>query len=260
MSSPIICFGQQPNGIFPKRFVISKILTARRLQQELGGEIIFFYHDSDHDYRETISLVHDAEGREERLNFTQENKIQKKYSPLYLKRIPAGWQEETGRRLHRFSTPDIVELFKSIKATNVADFCLEMYRGMGLLEGITVMRSGDKDFREKASELTGTFHADVPYEGEIARAKYEEGQLRLHQGGEQYITLPDQEIQKHQKNPVRDNRFLWMQSVIHSTHYIYGAGEGAYLNFAELPGVEFIQRDEIERSSESWTEKMNYGA
>jgi len=41
MSSPIICFGQQPCGFFPRRFLAAKFFTARRLQAELGGEIVF---------------------------------------------------------------------------------------------------------------------------------------------------------------------------------------------------------------------------
>ena len=57
MDYPIICFGQQPCGFFPKRFLVAKILTARRLQAELGGEIVFFYHDSDHDPRETKTAL-----------------------------------------------------------------------------------------------------------------------------------------------------------------------------------------------------------
>ena len=42
MDHPIICFGQQPCGFFPKRFLFAKIITARRLQKEIGGEIVFF--------------------------------------------------------------------------------------------------------------------------------------------------------------------------------------------------------------------------
>ena len=51
--SPVICFGQQPCGIFPKRFLLGKMTAARRLRDQIGGEIVFFYHDSDHDPRET---------------------------------------------------------------------------------------------------------------------------------------------------------------------------------------------------------------
>jgi len=49
MDHPIICFGQQPCGFFPKRFLFAKITAARRLQKEIGGEIVFLFHDSDHD-------------------------------------------------------------------------------------------------------------------------------------------------------------------------------------------------------------------
>ena len=38
MTSPVICFGQQPCGFFPKRFLASKFHTARRLQSEIGGD------------------------------------------------------------------------------------------------------------------------------------------------------------------------------------------------------------------------------
>ena len=89
-TTPVICFGQQPCGFFPKRFLIAKIQTARRLQAEIGGEIVFFYHDSDHDPRETRTLLrHRKTGERAQLNFTFENRLQRKFSPLYLKRIPA---------------------------------------------------------------------------------------------------------------------------------------------------------------------------
>ncbi len=272
MSEPIICFGQQPNGFLPKRYVIAKVLTARKMQKELGGKIVWFYHDSDSDYRETITIVKDREGREERLNYLQENKIQKKFSPLYLKRIPSGWQEEMGRRMHRFVDKEIEELFRSIQAANVADFCLEMYQGMGMLDGIEIVRSSDVAIREKAMDLTDNYFADVSYEGEIVRAKYEmltpdpkglgepfgssTGRLTLHEGGGQFITLPEQSLEKKQKNPSRDNRLLWMQSVVHCTYYIYGAGEAAYMDFTQTPEVLFTQREEIERAEESWISKF----
>ena len=88
MDHPIICFGQQPCGFFPKRYLVAKILTARRLQTEIGGEIVFFFHDSDHDPRETITIVRDRHTNEElALNFQFENRIQKQFSPLYAKRV-----------------------------------------------------------------------------------------------------------------------------------------------------------------------------
>ena len=42
---------------FPSDFFIAKIVTARRLQKEIGGEIVFFLHDSDHDRRETNTIL-----------------------------------------------------------------------------------------------------------------------------------------------------------------------------------------------------------
>ncbi|PYJ40420.1 MAG: hypothetical protein DME86_12195, partial [Verrucomicrobia bacterium] len=92
MAQPIICFGQQPCGFFPKRFLYAKIITARRLQAQIGGEIVFFFHDSDHDPRETLTvLIERQSGRERALNFEFANKIQKQFSPLYAKRIAQKW-------------------------------------------------------------------------------------------------------------------------------------------------------------------------
>src|SRR5438270_10891950 len=100
MAAPIICFGQQPCGFFPKRFLFAKIVTARRLQEEIGGEIVFFFHDSDHDPRETITILRDQHTSEEvALNFQFENKIQKQFSPLYAKRVLPDWKEKTARQL-----------------------------------------------------------------------------------------------------------------------------------------------------------------
>ncbi len=255
MSQPVICFGQQPNGFFPKRLLIAKIDTAKRLASELGGRVVHFYHDSDHDYRETVTVLKDVEGREERLNFTQENKVQKKYSPLYAKRIPAGWQEEVRRRLPRFVRKEIGDLFASVQAQTAGDFCFQMYAKLGLFEGMEVMRSSDPAFREKASDLTEGF-ADVTYEGEIVRARWMDGKLSLHQGGDQYLSLPDQPIEKRQKNPHRNNRFAWMQSVIGCTHYVYGKGEAAYMDFSKYPGITFVARDEIADEDDSWIEPL----
>ena len=76
MTAPIICFGQQPCGFFPKRFLFAKIQTARRLQAELGGEIVFFCHDSDHDPRETKTILrHRKTNEPAQLNFAFENQI-----------------------------------------------------------------------------------------------------------------------------------------------------------------------------------------
>ena len=94
-AAPRICFGQQPCGFFPRRFLYAKIVTARRLQRELGGEIVFFYHDSDHDPRETKTiLTHRKTGERTTLNFAFVNKIQRKWSPLFHKQISADWHDQ----------------------------------------------------------------------------------------------------------------------------------------------------------------------
>ena len=80
--------------------------------------------------------------------------MQRKFSPLYLKRVRADWQ-----RTHRAtrSAPYVgrrwAEEFRAVEATNVADFCLEMYRRMGLLDGMRVARSSDPAFRRAACDM-----------------------------------------------------------------------------------------------------------
>ena len=95
-TAPLICFGQQPCGFFPRRYLVAKIRTARRLQAELGGEVVWFCHDSDHDFRETrTTLRHKKSGEPIQLNFAFVNQIQRKFSPLYRKWFQPDWHART---------------------------------------------------------------------------------------------------------------------------------------------------------------------
>ena len=279
-SKPVICFGQQPCGFFPKRYLFAKIQTARRLQVEIGGEIVFFCHDSDHDPRETHTILrHRKTNEPAQLNFAFDNRIQRKFSPQYLKRIPAGWHDKTLLQLPNYVERRLIEIFKNTSATNVANFCLEMYRGMGLLDGIRVVRSSDPAIRRTACDVA-EFFVDVPFEGEIVRARFKVGtpvsdpassnsagkhagaetgvpMLTLHEGGDSFVTLPPTVFTKEQISPTRDSRLRWMQSVVHCTHYVAGAGEIAYLRREEAPEITFINRDAIDRHDEAFTEIPN---
>jgi hypothetical protein len=243
--APIICFGQQPCGFFPKRFLWAKIVTARRLQREIGGEIVFFFHDSDHDPRETATVLRERRtGNEQSLNFQFANKIQKQFSPLYAKRLLPDWQEKMARQLPNYVSLDLVEHFKAVDAANAADFCHDMHARMGLLDGIRVERSSDPRFRQRAVEIDDYF-VDVSWERETVRARYRDGKLLLHKGGDNYLELPPQPFERTQISPTRDTRLRWMQSVICCTHYVAGAGEREYLDEADAPGVTFVQRDDV---------------
>jgi hypothetical protein len=256
-TAPVICFGQQPCGFFPRRFLFAKIQTARRLQKEIGGEIVFFCHDSDHDPRETKTLLRHRKTAEPLLlNFAFKNKTQRKFSPLHLKEIAEGWQARTLLQLPPFVDPRWVEAFEQTTTANAADFCLDMYRRMTLLDGIRVVRSSDPSLRRAACDVP-EFFVDVPHAGEIVRARYLDGVLRLHEGGESFVTLPSASFTKEQISPTRDTRLRWMQSVVHCTHYIAGAGEQAYLRKEEAPEVTFVARDTIDRSDEAYTEIPN---
>jgi hypothetical protein len=254
MDHPIICFGQQPCGFFPKRFLFAKIVTARRLQKEIGGEVVFFCHDSDHDPRETTTILRDHHSnREVAVNFQFENRIQKQFSPLYVKRVPPDWQEKTARQLPRYVRGPLVAHFKDTKASNVADFCLDMYRRMGLLDGVRVDRSSAPEFRARAVPVSDYF-VDQRHEGEIVRARYRDGKFLLHKGGDRFLEIAGGEFGPEQISPTRDTRFSWMQSVIRCTHYIAGASEQHYINTAEAPGVKFVNRDEISDFDKAYTD------
>jgi hypothetical protein len=254
MNAPVICFGQQPCGFFPKRFLFAKFQTARRLQSEFGGEIIFFYHDSDHDPRETRTLLRHRKTQEVApLNFACENKVQRKFSPLHLKKIPADWAGKTALQLPNYLDRPLIEIFQSVASTNVADYCLEMYRRLGLLDGIRVVRSSDVAVRRDACDIT-EFFVDVPYAGETVRARFAGDSFKLHEGGNEFITVPLMPFTKEQISPARDSRLRWMQSVVHCTHYVAGAGEQAYLRHADAPEINFITRDNIDRSEEAYVE------
>jgi hypothetical protein len=251
---PIIAFGQQPCGFFPRRFLVAKIRTARRLQAQIGGRIVFFFHDSDHDPRETRTILrHRTTGKPASLNFAVASKLQRKFSPLYVKRIAPDWHGTTLRQLPNYVDRPLIDVFRQTSGQTVSDFCLEMYRGMELLDGIHVARSSDPALRRSACEVPD-FFVDVPYEGEIVRARVRDGALELHEGGDSFVTLPATSVAKEQISPTRDTRLRWMQSVVQCTHYVTGAGEHAYLRHDDAPEITFVPRDEIDRSDEAYTE------
>lgn len=244
---PIICFGQQPNGIFPKKFFIAKINTARKLQKKIGGKIVWFCHDSDHDYRETKTRIESDNYKEGfiDMNFTFKNKIQRKYTPLYLKEIQPGWKKETRRILERIISPELLEIFDSVTKDKIADFCIDIYKKMDLLEGIEIVRSSDPSFRKAASDPKEHF-IDIPYEGEIVRVRCMKGGLYLHEGGDKFVKLSDMcGYSKKQISAARDSRFEWMNSVIKSTHYVIGLSEKKYLN---VSGISLIEREHVNKS------------
>src|SRR5262249_14355861 len=146
------------------------------------------------------------------------------------------WQAKTALQLPNYVDRALIELFKQASAAMVADFCLEMYRRLGLLEGIRVVRSGDSACRLAACDVSD-FFLDVPYQGEIVRARHHLGQLQLHEGGDSFIQLPPTQFTKAQVSPTRDSRLRWMQSVIRCSHYVAGAGEQAYLTKDEASEI-----------------------
>ncbi len=255
-AEPVIAFGQQPCGFFPRRFFVAKIHTARRVQSQIGGRVVYFCHDSDHDPRETrTTLRHRTTGAVAHLNFAVAGKLQRKFSPLYAKHIAADWHARTLAQLPNYLERAAIDLFRTTTASTVAAFCLEMYRGMGLLDGVEIVKSSDPAVRRRACDVDD-FFVDVPYQGEIVRARARGGALSLHEGGDSYITLPPPAsgFGKEHISPTRDTRLRWMQSVIQCTHYVTGAGEQVYLRPDEARSITYVKREIIERSDEAFTE------
>jgi hypothetical protein len=253
-ASPVICFGQQPCGFFPRRYLYAKIITARRLQAQVGGEIVFFCHDSDHDFRETrTTLRHRKTGEALQLNFAFDNQVQRKFSPIYLKRVRADWHARTADQIRPFVDSRWVNAFRGVKSRYVAEFCLEIYRQMGLLEGIRITCSSDPAFRRAACDVAD-YYVDVPYQGEVVRARLVEGRPRLYKGGDQYVDLPQEPYNREQISPTRDTRLRWMQSVIHCTHYVAGASEQDYLRKEDSPEITYVVRDPIDRAEEAYVD------
>ena len=98
------------------------------------------------------------------------------------------------------------------------------------------------------------FFVDVPYGGEVVRARRIDGSLKLHEGGTSFLTLPEVPFTNEQVSPARDTRLAWMQSVVHCTHYVAGAGEQNYLRREDAPEITYVSRDTIDRADEAYTD------
>ena len=252
--TPVTCFGQQPCGFFPRRYLYAKIVSARRLQSEIGGEVVFFCHDSDHDFRETrTTLRHRKTGEPLQLNFAFDNQVQRKFSPLYLKRVRADWRARTADQIRPYVGPRWADEFRAVEATNVADFCLEMYRRMGLLDDIRVVRSSDPTFRRTACDIDDYF-VDVPYESEVVRARLVEGRPRLYKEATSPWTSPTWRTPASQISPAGDTR-LPLDAIGDPVHALCCRQQREGLpSEGRRAEITYVVRDTIERADEAYVE------
>src|SRR5262249_18203470 len=121
-------------------------------------------------------------------------------------------------------------------------------------EVIPLELSSVPEFRARAVAVSDYF-VDQPYEGEIVRARYRDGKLLLHKGGDRFLEIPGGKFGPEQISPTRDTRFVWMQSVIRCTHYVAGASEQHYVNKDDAPHVKFVRREEISEYGKAYTEE-----
>ena len=145
-----------------------------------------------------------------------------------------------------------IDCFRQITAANVADFCLDMYRALGLLEGVRVVRSGDPAFRRAACEITD-FFADVPHEGEIVRARFAEGALVSARGRRLYVTLPDTPLPRSKSAPRATPGCAGCNRSC-TAHITLRGRAKAYLHPAEAPDIPFVNREPIDDPHEAYTE------
>ena len=86
-----------------------------KLQAEIGGEIVFFCHDSDHDPRETKTILRHRKTNEALpLNFEFDSRLEKKFTPLYLKRISHLWHKKTALQIIPYVDPQWVQCFRDM--------------------------------------------------------------------------------------------------------------------------------------------------
>jgi LmbE family N-acetylglucosaminyl deacetylase len=218
------------------------MFTARRLQAEIGGEIVFFYHDSDHDPRETQTTLRNRQVR--RAAHAQLHV--REQAPAQV--LPA-LRQARSRGLARQHGPPASGLRRPAGSTPSGGWRRERgrllpgdVRADGPARGGPRRALGGPAFRRAACDVAD-FFVDVPHEGEIVRARFVDGALQLHEGGGSFVTLPPMPFDKSQISPARDSRLRWMQSVLHCTHYVAGAGEQAYLRREDAPEVTFVDRD-----------------
>ena len=215
---------------------------------------MFFCHDSDHDFRETrTTLRHRKTGEPLQLNFAFDNQVQRKFSPLYLKRVRADWHARTADQIRPYVAPAWAEAFRAVGAENVADFCLEMYRRMGLLDGIRIARSSDPAFRLAACEVEDTTSTCRTRARWCGPGWWTDGPGCTREATSTW-TSPTSPYTREQISPTRDTRLRWMQSVIRCTHYVAGASEQDYLRKEDAPEITYVVRDTIERADEAYVE------
>src|SRR5206468_2889732 len=106
-------------AFFFRRVGGSAVFFAAVVAQALV--ILFFYHDSDHDPRETRTILrHRTTGESASLNFAVANKLQRKFSPLYVKRIAPDWHGKTVLQLPNYVDGGLIDLFRQTSAQTVA--------------------------------------------------------------------------------------------------------------------------------------------
>ena len=118
---------------------------------------------------------------------------------------------------------------------------------------IDVVRSSDPAVRRRACDVSD-FFVDVPYEGEIVRARVRDGALDLHEGGDSFVTLPATAFAQGADQP-HAGHAAPLDAVGHPLHALRDRrGRAGLSSPGGSAGDHLRARDEIDRSDEAYTE------
>jgi len=132
-TSPIIAFGQQPCGFFPRRFLFRQDPDRARLREQMAGASVYFCHDSDHDPRETRTILRRRGSGDRRAQLRGGRaSCSGSVSPLYAKRTAQGWHERTLSQLPNYVRARTARPVRERhRRRRWADFCSRWYPANG---------------------------------------------------------------------------------------------------------------------------------
>ena len=255
MSAPVICFGQQPCGFFPRRFLAAKICTARRLQaRDRRGDRLFLPRQRPRPAGDADHPAPPQDRRAARPQLRLREQAPAQVVPALPQAGPAGVARADGAPASGLCRPALGRGLQRVQCADVADFCLEMYRAHGAAGGHPrrpLERPGRSGARPATSRNTSS---TCPTRGDGA------GPVRRRRSaparGRRFIPdLPRVRFEHGTNQPDPGlAAFAGCNRSSHCTHYVTGAGEQAYLRPADAPEVTFVHRDTIERSDEAYTD------
>ncbi len=110
-----------------------------------------------------------------------------------------------------------------------------------------MVRSSDPAFRREACGIDADYFVDVPYEGEVVRARLSDGGLSLYKGGDASSAASRRgEYAKEHVSPTRDTPAA-VDAIGREMHPLRGGGlEQDYLSKEDAPEITYVVRRTID--------------